>query len=118
MSASLSMPTFLALDHDRLLDVDLVSAFHQVAGDASSPIVVEALCPRGTVLARTVVESADGREAAADAVLAGTRLSRCAEFTVEPLSKRKRINAMVTLDVSGRVGDFEARLAAAERTVG
>ncbi len=118
MSSSLSMPTIAALPAEQARGVYSVSVFRQDATDDTSPVVVEALCPRGTVLARTVVEHDGSREAAADLVLAGTPLVRCAGFAVDPLHKRKRIHAMVAVDVSDTVSDFQARLAAASGTYG
>lgn len=79
-----------------------VTAYRLESGPQAGMTVVEINDVYQQVIARTVAREPGSREDVADLVLARSALERCADFTIEPFGRRKRVIALVTLRLSSR----------------
>jgi len=102
------IPSVLELTRDDAVSADTVSAYALEEGRQEGMTVVEVFDPHQVVLARTITDAVGSRERVADAVLERSELERCSDFAVDPLGKRKRVVAAVTLRVSPQRSAYEA----------
>lgn len=102
------IPSILELARDTAIEADIVSAYVLDDGPQQGMTVVEVFDAHQVVLGRTITDAAGSREDVADLVLARSELERCADFSIEPLGKGKRVSAAVTLRVSAQRSAYEA----------
>jgi len=87
-------------------DILSVATYRLPGGDT----VVEAYDEHRLIAARTVVAGVTGScEEVTDVALAATHLERCGTFSVEPLGKRQRLNALVCLRATARDGVLQSQ---------
>jgi len=101
-----ALPRLEDLPREDATDILCVATYRLPSGET----VVEAYDEHRLVAARTVVDDAAGScEQVADVVLAQSMLERCGAFSVEPLGKRQRLNALVCLRTSTRDGALQVQ---------
>ena len=100
------LPRVEDLSREDAVDVLSVATYRLPDGAT----VVEAYDEHRLVAARSVVTGVGGScEEVTDLVLASTPLERCGAFSVEPLGKRPRLNALVCLRASSRDGALQSQ---------
>jgi len=100
------LPRVDELSRDDAADVGSVATYRLPDGAT----VLEAYDEHRLITARTIVIGATGScEEVTDLALTNTSLERCGAFSVEPLGKRHRLNALVCLRASMRDGTLQSQ---------
>ncbi|GMA29724.1 hypothetical protein [Arenivirga flava] len=93
------IPTIERLDRTAAMDADAVIAYAMTSAGVEG-VIVEVRDARETLLARTIVQGAPSREAAADAVMRRSAIERYGDYMVVPATGKRKLRAVVGVRLS------------------
>lgn len=93
------IPTIERLDRTTAMDADAVIAYVMTSAGVEG-VIVEVRDARETLLARTIVQGAPSREAAADAVMRRSAIERYGDYMVVPATGKRKLRAVVGVRLS------------------
>ncbi len=93
------IPTIERLDRTAAMDADAVIAYVMTSAGVEG-VIVEVRDVRETLLARTIVQGAPSREAAADAVMRRSVVERYGDYMVVPATGKRKLRAVVGVRLS------------------
>lgn len=88
------IPTIERLERAAALEADTVIAYVMTSAGVEA-VIVEVRDGREALLARTVVQGAPSREAAADSALRRSTVQRYGDFMVVPATGKRKLRAVV-----------------------
>ncbi len=93
------IPTIERLERTAAMDADAVIAYVMTSAGVEG-VIVEVRDARETLLARTIVQGAPSREAAADAVMRRSAVERYGDYMVVPATGKRKLRAVVGVRLS------------------
>lgn len=90
------------------LEADTVITYQLDEGEQAGMTVVEVLNAHRLVIARSITAADGTREDVADLTLHQSSVERCSNWAIDPIGKRKRSTAMLSVRMSNTTASLDA----------